>query len=173
MRITKVKYDGAKTRIEYERKRLDGRGFDDYTINCSDAPLASFRDAFNVLAADVIGICELHPDEQSKLTIRGVTFTNTNDIFGACITALKKLKTANAPLVLNTPHLTEEPYGEGDTSTPLLDSETADRLHTLALEAERYVNGEREQGDLLSSEQGATVGAVDPQVGTSNDGPRA
>jgi hypothetical protein len=160
LRVTKAKWDGSKVRIEYENKRADGKGFDEFTLNCSDTPLVSFRDALSALSLDVIGICEMHVAEEPKISVRGVTFTNTNDVFGAVITAMKKLKTTNAPLVINTPHLTEEPYGEGDTSTPLLDTATVDRLHTLALEAERYINGEREQGDLLGATAEVTAEAM-------------
>lgn len=45
MRVTKAKWDGSKVRIEYENKRVDGKGFDEFTLNCSDIPLTSFRDA--------------------------------------------------------------------------------------------------------------------------------
>jgi hypothetical protein len=163
MRITKAKYDGSKVRIEYEKQRPDGQ-YDEFTLSSLDGPAQPFVDALNALAMDVVGICELHADSLDRLTVRGVSFTYTNDIMGACITALKKLYTSNAPLVLNTPHLPEEAYGEGDTSSPLLDTATVDRLHELALAAERYVDGERAQGDLFvgevqaaTSEEHATV----------------
>lgn len=146
--VTKVKWDGSRVRIEYQKERTDGLS-DDYTLNCADRPSPAFLNAMNALADDVVEICELGIDDAKKLTVRGVTFTHTSDVFGAVITAMKKLKTANAPLVINTPHLTEEPYGEGDTSTPLLETETVDRLHMLALEAENYINGERAQGSLI------------------------
>jgi hypothetical protein len=151
MRITKAKYDGSKVRIEYEVERPDGQ-FDEFTLSSLDGPTAPFIDAFNALAADVVTICELHEDSLDKLKVRGVSFTYTNDIMGACITALKKLKTSNAPLVINTPHLPEESYGEGDATSPTLDTSTIDRLHELALAAERYVNGERAQGELFVGE---------------------
>jgi hypothetical protein len=147
--ITKVKYDGARVRVEYQKERADGQSADDFTLNCADRPSNAFLAALTALADDVVAICELPEPEARKLTVRGVSFTNTNDIFGAVITALKELGTANSPLVLNTPHLTEEPYGEGDDSTPLLKTETADRLHTLALEAENYINGDRAQPSLF------------------------
>jgi hypothetical protein len=84
-----------------------------------------------------------------KLTVRGVTITWTNDIMGACITALKALKGANAPLVLNTPHLPSEPYSEGGSPDFLLPEETAENIGALLNEAEAYIRGERAQGSLL------------------------
>lgn len=156
-RVSKVKYDGSRVRIEYQKERADGQSADDYTLSCADQPSPAFLAALNALADDVVSICEFHADSVRNLKVRGVSFTYTNDVFGAVITALKTLKTANAPLVINTPHLTDEPYGEGDGSTPLLDTSTADRLHTLALEAENYINGERAQGALFSGESAQEV----------------
>jgi hypothetical protein len=84
----------------------------------------------------------------SHITVRGVTFTWKNDIMGACITALKSLTTANAPLVLNTPHLPSEPYSgnPGDVG-PVLRRGT-DRLEHLITEVARYIDGERAQAKL-------------------------
>ena len=167
MRITKVKYDGAKVRIEYEKKRPDEQ-YDEFTLSSLDSPTQPFRDALNALAMDVVGICELDAESLDKLTVRGVSFTYTNDILGACITALKRLKTSNAPLVLNTPHLPEEAYGEGDSSTPVLDTATVDRLHELALAAERYIEGERAQGDLFVAAGEVSADAAQVQAAGSH-----
>lgn len=150
IRVDKVKFDGSKVRIEYANKRPDNQ-YDEFTLGSVDRPAQPFFNAMDALRQDVIAICELADADADKLTVRGVTFTHTNDVFGACITALKKLTTANAPLVLNTPHLTEEAYGEGDTSTPLLKRETIDRLLELSLAAERYIDGERAQGTLFDA----------------------
>jgi hypothetical protein len=159
--IKKVKFDGAKVRIGYERERDDGQ-IDEFTMSSADQPAQSFIDALAALSEDVIDICELPADQQDKLKVRGVTVTHTNDVMGVCITALKSLKTADAPLVLNTPHLTEAPYSEGSTS-PLLSTETCDRISELLLAAERYLDGERAQGDLFTGvEPKLDIDAVDP-----------
>lgn len=119
-------------------------------------PSLGFLSALDALKADVCTICELPEADAEKLKVRGVTVTNTNDVTGMVITALKSLKTAQSPLVLNTPHLTEEPYGEGGDA-PLLETSTLDRLHSLLLEAEGYVNGERAQATLFpATEESAT-----------------
>jgi hypothetical protein len=147
VRITKVKFDGSKVRIEYENKREDQKQWDEFTLQSADLPTLELTDALADLRQDVLAICELPADDLLKLTVRGVTLTHTNDVLGACITALKSLKTANAPLVINTPHLPETPYGDGDS--PVLATSTVDRLHTLMLAAERYIDGERAQADLF------------------------
>lgn len=155
MRFTKIKYDGAKVRIEYEVPRDDGRDATAYALVCVDSPLASFTDALLALREDVIGICELPPESADKLDVRGVSLTHTNDILGACITALKKLKASDAPLVLNTPHLPEEPYGDSPSLT--MTKEMALRISILCDEASRYVDGERAQPSLFAEAEPVTV----------------
>jgi hypothetical protein len=147
-RATKVKFDGSKVRIEYEKKRLDGH-YDEYTLSSLDSPSLEFQNALKALAMDAVTICELDGKDVDKLTVRGVTLTYTNDIMGACITALKKLETSNAPLVLNTPHLPSEAYGDGDVTSPVLEPSTVSRLVEVAEAALRFIDGERAQGNLF------------------------
>jgi hypothetical protein len=147
-RFTKIKFDGSKMRLEYEQPRKDGDP-DEFTLLCADAPAPEFTEAFAALAQDVIAICELPSDQLSKIKVRGVTLTYSNDIMGACITALKTLKSANAPLVINTPHLPAEAYGGDDTASPTLDTATCDRLRSVCEQAARYLNGERAQASLF------------------------
>lgn len=157
LRITKAKYDGSKVRIEYEQQRPD-KQYDEFTMSSVDRPTPTFILALNALAADVVKICEFPEDDAKKLTIRGVSVSHTNDIMGVCITALKAVKSAQSPLVLNTPHIPEEPYG--DAESPTLTRETLDRVHSFLLEVENYIKGERAQPSLLpSTEEATTVNA--------------
>lgn len=146
-RFTKIKYDGLKVRIEYEVER-EGSEPDEYSLFSADAPATSFQAALTALREDVIAICELPAEQIDKLHIRGVSLSHTNGILGACITALKSVETANAPLVLNTPHLPSAPYS--DNPEPVLSPETRERLVLLMAEAQKYVDGERAQANLFS-----------------------
>jgi hypothetical protein len=146
-RFTKIKYDGAKVRIEYEVER-EGKEPDEYSLFSADAPSTSFQAALGALREDVIAICELPADQMDKLHIRGVSISHTNGIMGACITALKTVQTANAPLVLNSPHLPSAPYS--DNPEPVLPPETCERLRALMAEAQKYIDGERAQGNLFA-----------------------
>jgi hypothetical protein len=149
MNITKVKYSGEKVRIEYTIERTDGGEADEYTLQSADKPLPSFETALLALTPDVVDICELDTLSAAHITVRGVTFTWKNDIMGACITALKTLATANAPLVLNTPHLPSESYsGSEHDRSPVFSRGTYDRLGHLITEAVRYIDGERAQANL-------------------------
>ncbi|HEX8030314.1 MAG TPA: hypothetical protein VF491_17690 [Vicinamibacterales bacterium] len=154
-RFTKIKYDGSKVRLEYEVVREAGDP-DEFTLFCADPPAREFAEAIAALADDVIAICELSPSDVTKVRVRGVTLTYSHDVLGACITALKTLKTADAPLVINTPHLPEVPYSEGNDAAPTLAGGTVARLHALIDQAERYLNGDRAQGSLLAELQPPT-----------------
>jgi hypothetical protein len=155
IRITKIKYDEKKVRLEYERAREEGDP-DEFVLGCGDRPSRAFRDALQALAQDVNAICEFDPPQ--ALTVRGVSLSWTNDIMGACVTALKTLTTTNSPLVLTTPHLPSEPYGEG-AGGPVMTRPMIHRLEQLIDEARRYVlGGAREQGKLFSGPAPAGAG---------------
>ncbi len=146
VRITKVKWDGKKVRIEYERLRDEGDP-DEFVIACGDEPSRAFKDALTALRLDLNTICQFDPP--IVVTIRGVSFSWTDEIMGACITALKQLTTANSPLVLTTPHVPERPYGETGGG-PTMPAGMAARLETVIDEARRYIlGGAREQARLF------------------------
>lgn len=161
--FTKIKYDGSKVRIEYQLPKKDAEP-DEFTMFSCDRPAPEFDMALQALVQDVIAICELSPSDAIKLKVRGVSLSHTNDILGVCVTALKSLKTSNAPLVLNTPHLPESSYSGDDDGSPVMPDGMFFRIHTLALEAERYLNGDRAQPSLFQEApaSASSVDAVDP-----------
>jgi hypothetical protein len=144
--IDKVKYDGKKVRIEYQKKRPDNR-YDENAIASFDHPTLAFRDALDALDLDVCAIAQFHESYADILTVRGCSFTYTDGIMGACITALAGVKTAKAPLCINTPFLTEGPMNDGDTG-PFLDPSTLERIQDVQRQAMAYINGDREQPQL-------------------------
>jgi hypothetical protein len=153
-RVTKVKFDGGKVRIEYQRTRDNGEP-DEYALMCADKPAPEFGAALQALAVDVVAVCELAESDLARITVRGVTITHTNEIMGACVTALKALKTANALLVLNTPHLPSDFYSGEDNGTPLMSDEFVRRVEELVMQADRYIAGDRAQGNLFGGKAAA------------------
>jgi len=144
--IDRVKFDGAKVRIEYQRKRVDDR-YDEAVIASFDRPRPEFVAALQALAADVCLICELPADQVERLSVRGASFSHTNDVMGAVITAMKPVKTAQSPLVLNTPHIPSAPYSD-EGGGPVLAEETVARLEAVINEAAQYIDGNRAQQPL-------------------------
>jgi hypothetical protein len=153
MRIKRVKYDGSCVRIEYQVERGDAGEPDEYAVACRDEPRQAFRDALAALADDVVEILELPAAYRPGLTARGVSFSWTEVeagiVLGATITAHKHLMTAHAPLILNTPHLPEEPYSPTGDDRCCLDPECVGRLRDLIAETEAYLAGSRAQGQLF------------------------
>lgn len=161
-RITKVKLPkaDAKLLIEYEETMVGCETWDEHALKSDDAPLPSLKEAFAALAQDVEELCELPDGEaaEGRIEVTGASFSYGGagkDVMGAVLTAKRTLKKANSPLNLVTPHKAAEPYGEGDGDpTPLLSDGCVMRLRKLQSEAERYLSGDRLQGDLFA--QGKT-----------------
>jgi hypothetical protein len=149
-RFTKIKFDGSRVRLEYEVIRPGGGDPDEYALSCADLPLVAFREALRALVDDVCVICEFPSLEASKVKVLGCSITYKDGILGAVLTATKDLLACPAPLILNTPHLPEKPYGEGGGS--VLPANTVRRVRALCVEAQRYLDGDREQGSLFRNE---------------------
>ena len=172
MTITRLKYDGRKVSIDYQQQARTGADPDEISLVCADPPRLELVAALQALAADVVAIGELRPSDRDLLTVRGVTCTWKDDVLGAVITALKALETANAPLVLNTPHLPEKPYsGNPGDPNPVLPPGAATRVRTLLTEAERYLAGDRAQGRLFTPPDAGVPADDTTQAGRCPDGP--
>lgn len=155
MRIRKVKMTKAgRIQISYEKKNRKG-DWDEYSLSSSEAATPGFHDALAALRADVVEMCELPVEYEERISVTGVSVSISEDreIPGATITAQLRLDKSHAPLNLNTPHKAEEMYAEDapEDKKSLLSGECIDALHALYHEAERYVKGERAQGDLFAN----------------------
>jgi len=156
MRFKKIKLtNDDKIHITYEKPNKKG-GWDDFSFNCVDEALPEFYGALGALAEDVVEMCELSPENESRITVRGVSisFAGEAEVMGATISASKALIHSNSPLQLNTPHKIEEPYNEGPgDDNALLSGQCARRLYLLFEQARRYVDGDRAQADLFKTPQ--------------------
>jgi hypothetical protein len=144
-RFTKIKFDGAKVRLEYQVTRPGGGDPDEFALQCADRPLPEFVSSLAALRADVCQICEFPSKEVTTLTMRGVSLAYKDGVMGCVLTALRTVTTADAPLILNTPYLPQKAQ-----SGCLLPASTVRRVNALHVEAARYLAGEREQGSLFT-----------------------
>jgi hypothetical protein len=131
---------------------------DTITIESTDTPRKELLDALQAMATHALSMCEF--PSTWKLNVIGVTVTHTNDVQGLVITSSRDLEGSNAPLIINTPHFTREPYNETDESgMGIFTGECGmalDRLEKLAL---KYVDGARAQLELpLVKKELAAVG---------------
>ena len=144
MKIHKIKvFKDRKIRLVYDR---NGNEAD---IKFKDLPMSSFYAAMAALIPPALDLLELPIDYDACMTATGISFSNTDGIMGAVVTLQKELVGALPPLVLNTPHLAEEPYGKSGDDSCLLPGELVEALQECRSEAERYIRGERAQMDLL------------------------
>ena len=154
MQIDKVSYNPKEGRVHIEWTKTSPKGAGEYAMTHAEKPRPEFLKSLAALAMDVIEICECDGHwNESDLEVRGASFSWTEGVMGATITALRKLRQSNAPLVVNTPHKPAQPYAAGGDDSNCLSEECVERLTTLMDEARKYINGERAQGELFTSQQ--------------------
>jgi hypothetical protein len=122
----------------------------DYTMHLIECKEPAHSDLRNALR-DMGQYLKEHAEFPSTwiVDVISCTVTHTNEVQGLVITGRRDLQRCNAPLIINTPHYTREPYNEGDDSDMgIFSSECGDALDTLEQEALAYVDGKRAQGVL-------------------------
>ena len=152
IQINKFKYEhktGAVT-VEYEQL-FEGTDDIKITLKSNDKPLSELIEKLDSLSRQVEIICDLPNGYCNHAEIRGVSFSHTNGVLGAVITALIPLTNANSPMVINTPHLPSEQYSEGGQS-PLLPQKATYALKEILGLVEKYINGEREKEETNQME---------------------
>jgi len=78
------------------------------------------------------------------------SYSETTGVRGATICCQAKLDCADAPLILNTPHLAFEQMSDG-ANAPLLPRSIIALLDALEAETLLFMRGKRAQGDLSES----------------------
>lgn len=151
-RFKKIKHDAKEGRTEIHYEVPMKGDFDAYTVSTREEPHSDFAEALEALAADALQLCELAEIPVGEIVVRGVSFSHGKDgSEGAVITALRRLRSSNAPLVLNTPHKVFELVGEGGDENQLLPHSTIRALERLQEEAEAFLDGKRAQGSLFAA----------------------
>ena len=140
--INKIKYNSktGEVIIEYDLLVTDEVKI---TLKSDDRPLEDFRIQFERLVPFVEQICQLPEGFCSEAEVRGVSLSYSHDVMGAVITCLIPLVTANGPMIVNTPHIPADQYNDGGQA-PVLPSGCVKVLAEMIIQAERYIDGERE-----------------------------
>jgi hypothetical protein len=147
MRFKKIKFDGLVVLIETED--AGGAWEKATTLTSREEPHPDFTAALRAFVPAVLALCELPLAYGDTLMVRGVSLSRDDDGNEGCVvTCLKELGTVPAPLVLNTPHVSERPQGEDGPCT--MPGALAEALETLKDEAKAYVRGKRAQADLFA-----------------------
>lgn len=137
--------DGAVT-LRWEVMRRGGTETQKSELESKDPPLASFHEALAAFGPWVADALEL--PSADGLSVRSVSINHEEDRRGFVVTCLRALPaTFNAPLVLNTPHLRE--LGDEEFGPGFADDDLVALVDALEKEADRYLKGERQQGELF------------------------
>ena len=141
--FTKIKYKQGELTLEWQ----DGDDQETvvHSMTSSDDPRPEFHTALQALTAHVLTSCQLPLDYADEMKIIGVALSeNDHQGRGVVVTAVKKLPGLKAPLVINTPHMTE---AEGDQPGALHQA-SIELVETLSEEARLFRKGERAQQEL-------------------------
>lgn len=158
MKLRKLKLtNDARVLVEYLTERAHG-GEDQHGIASLDPPRPELHSALAQLVPHVLRICELPVEYGDELAVTGVSCSYGETGEGVTITARRALQRCTAPLVLNTPHVLLDDWAELGAC-----------MRVLAAEAERYVQGERAQGELPFEEQvGEAIEAAGAEIAGMN-----
>jgi len=156
--VTKIKISDEPHRIRIEyAKGIEFEDADEYMISSKEKGEPGLYAALQDLKEDVLEMCELPEEYGETMLISSVSFSHANDIMGATITASKTLKMSQSPLILNTPHKPSMPYSETGDESVCLGADAITRIESLIRFAKRYIDGEREQLELIPNEPAAAT----------------
>jgi len=139
--INKVKTKDALIQIDYTLKNGD-----ELSVKYRDRARPEFYGAMAALVIPALKMLELPETYRAACAATGVSFTWSKDIMGAVITMQKSIEIAQAPLIINTPHIPEEPYGGTGQCMPVA---MVEALQNVIDEAKRYIAGDRAQMDMF------------------------
>lgn len=151
MSFTKIKYSKGEVELAWNDAR-PGQAIE-HRLTSSDTPAPEFAVALQAFRRYVLTLCEL-PDAWGDvgLTVTGVSISEHERMGrGIVVTALRMLAACPAPLVLNTPHLTEHPSYDHGPCLPSFARQLLDELETQAAE---YRAGHRAQQELFAGMAG-------------------
>lgn len=136
--FTRIKSIGAATEIAW-RQAKDNGDIDESSRKSTEAPRRELQRALQALASPFLALCELPQSFGGELIIQSIAIDYEKDgRRGLVITARKTIAASNAPLMVHTPRLPETEDGGWPLEIPKL-------VQSVCAEAERFLNGEREQ----------------------------
>lgn len=149
MPYTKIKHNKGTTTLTRVEDRSQQESIEQ-TLTSHDDPRPEFVTALQALTAWVVDVCDLPADYAEDMRITGVSLS-PGEYGGCVVTALKSVSGANAPVVINTPHVPETPTSENGPSLP---AAVCEMLASLEGEADKFWRGERAQAELFDAPAG-------------------
>ena len=141
----KIKVKDGQTILEWDCIGNSG-GMETFSLKSYDAPKISFMNTLLELRKDVANICDFPKEFADKITVNSVSLSwSSDDTFGAVISSLLSIDGRYQPICINTPYLKED----SEDSAQRLPSQAVLDLYKLIEEANDYLEGDRETGDLF------------------------
>lgn len=153
MKFSKIKFNGYRVELIWSTRAPGSLDETETKLSSGAAPRPEFVAAFNAFKPLALDLLEL-PEYGEGFIVTGLSINEEDNDGrgGLVITSMKTLKQANAPLVLNTPHLREPVDDNQDGAAGFYTEGMSGALATMLGEAKRYVNGERAQQELALEE---------------------
>ena len=149
MKFSKIKFDGVFTELTWTSK-LDGAGEVVHTLKSTDAPRPEFIGALKAMVGPVLEVLELeNAGWEDSLSVSGLSINEEEDgRRGLVCTCRRPLDVANAPLIINTPHLRE--FRDDEALKGFMPDELYSAMEAVEKEAALYLKGKRAQGDFFA-----------------------
>jgi hypothetical protein len=154
IRIKKIKINQKDAKIEIDWRIKKSQSSDDeMSMKCADQARPQFYQSLQKMAGHWSDILELQ-DFDVKPTVSSVSFSWAEDdeglaVMGMTIYGSCQLSKSTGVWGCNTPHRIEKHYGKDGDEGQIMSDDMIDDAYALLSEAERYINGEREQLSLF------------------------
>lgn len=150
IRVKRLKYKGHDTKVEISYEREHNGRIGEFSLKCLDAPKPSLEAALNRLVDSACEICELPSSWNADMSVISVSFSYSDTVRSAAVTARKRLEDYRAHIEIKTPML---PDVTEDGSPEFPHPHLLDAVHEEAL---AYIRGERAQADMFVEEREQT-----------------
>lgn len=137
MQVTKVVYGKeSSTQVEYTQEKEHGT--ETSIFRAEDMGHPDLRNAWRDAKSEILKLIHTK-DKEELFELRSIRFKRRDDVLDCEFTVLRKLPYTDTVLVMNLPKIAA---GEGMPKALL------DLLEKIEKEAEEFVKGKREQGEL-------------------------
>jgi hypothetical protein len=154
MKYRKIKYSNYKVELVSVTRKANGAETE-IKYSTPDEPSPEFVKAYEAFKPKALELLELE-GYGAGFKVIGLSI-NEEEGDGRCgivVTCAKALKSTNAPLILNTPHL-REPVGPDDRGAGFMPDGWMELIFAIQEQAQKYDDGERAQTNAFA---GAGVG---------------
>lgn len=149
--ITKIKFTEKKTKICQKSEASDRERETTTVFEIERHP--DFDKAMQALVPHVLNVLQLPETYAENMEVSGISLScNDTQGEGAVVTCTKTLGGIGAPLVLNTPHLHEDPEMTGSSKMP---DDMRIAINAIEKEAKNFLNGKSAQLEMFSKSEKA------------------